>query len=105
MQHQALATGRPVISVNYGGVQEFFNKDIGYPLDFEMVPADRFYANCGLWANPSQTSLVRRMRQVYRDRAEAAERGKLGAQQVEGLSWHASNRHLAEVLEAIGVFS
>jgi glycosyltransferase involved in cell wall biosynthesis/ADP-heptose:LPS heptosyltransferase len=104
MQHQALATGRPIISVNYGGVQEFFNKDIGYPLDFELVPADKFYANCGLWAWPSDASLVQRMRQVYENRAEAEEKGRLGARQVCKLSWQASNRQLAQVLGDVGIF-
>jgi len=103
MQHQAMATGRPIISVDYGGVKEFFSKDTGYPLDYKLVPADKFYANCGVWAEPSLESLIEQMRNVYQDRKKAELLGRLSSKQVSGLSWRASNQQLAQVLRHIGM--
>jgi glycosyltransferase involved in cell wall biosynthesis len=102
MQHQALATGRPLISIHYGGVKEFFDESMGYPVDYSLAPAEGHYAGCGLWARPSQDSLVARMRQVYRNRKEAVELGRNGARAVAGLSWQASNSKLVEILKQVG---
>jgi glycosyltransferase involved in cell wall biosynthesis/ADP-heptose:LPS heptosyltransferase len=105
MQHQALATGRPLISIEYGGVREFFNKDVGYPVDYTLVSAENVYRDCGLWAELSHQSLVERMRQVYQDREEAAALGKRGAKEVSTLSWQSSNLKLLEILTQVGMFS
>jgi glycosyltransferase involved in cell wall biosynthesis len=105
MQHQALATGRPLISIEYGGVKEFFNKGVGYPVNYTLIPAEKFYRDCGLWAELSHESLVERMRQVYQDREEAAALGKRGAKEVSTLSWQSSNLKLLEILNQVGMFS
>ncbi len=103
MQHQALATGRPVVSVEYGGITEFFGPDVGYPVDYKLVPADSYYQGCGLWAEPSHDSLVDRMRQIYENRFEARKLGDAGASKVAPLSWRASNEKLIEILHRIGM--
>jgi glycosyltransferase involved in cell wall biosynthesis len=103
MQHQALATGRPVISIVYGGVKEFFNREVGYPLDYKLVPAEKLYAGCGSWAEPVQESLIENMRRVYRDREEAAKLGERGSQRASQFPWHRSNQELIKVLKQCGV--
>jgi glycosyltransferase involved in cell wall biosynthesis/ADP-heptose:LPS heptosyltransferase len=102
MQQQALATGRPLISVEYGGVKEFFSKDVGYPLRYKLVPAQNVYSNCGVWAEPSIESIVERMREVYKNRERAIELGKKGAIAVKQLSWQSSNSKLLDLLVKIG---
>lgn len=47
MQHQSLAVGRPIVSIRYGGVAEFFTEEMGYPVDFKLVPGYDFYSGCG----------------------------------------------------------
>lgn len=104
MQHQALATGRPIISINYGGVKEFFDKEFGYPIDFKLVPANGHYAECGLWAEPIQDSLIANMRHVYYNQSEAAVLGKRAAQSVSQFSWGKSNLNLLRILHHVGMF-
>jgi glycosyltransferase involved in cell wall biosynthesis len=102
MQHQALAVGRPLIGVKFGGVTEFFSEEMGYTVDFRLVPADGFYSGCGFWADPDEEHLIELMRQVYADRANASERGRRGAESVGGHSWAKSNYLLVENIKEIG---
>jgi glycosyltransferase involved in cell wall biosynthesis len=95
MQHQALATGRPLITVEYGGVKEYFQREFGYSVDYTLVPARDYYRDSGYWAEPIHESLVQHMRQVYRNRNEAAARGELAARAVA--------EALLRVLENVGM--
>lgn len=100
-QHQALATGRPIISVQYGGVEEYFNKTMGYPLQHKLVAADGLYKDCGLWAEPDLESVAERMLQVYRCREEARLLGSQGSASMSELSWQNSNQKLLEILREL----
>ncbi len=102
MQHQALAVGRPIISVKYGGVAEFFNSELGYPINFTLVEADGLYAQSGIWAQPDWEHMIELMRQVYLDQIEACERGKRGAKSVSKYTWHNSNVLLVKTLKEAG---
>ncbi len=51
MQHQSMSMGRPVASVKFGGVTEFFDERVGYALPFTLEPAKLAYAGCGHWAD------------------------------------------------------
>jgi glycosyltransferase involved in cell wall biosynthesis len=104
MQHQALATGRPLISINYGGVKEFFNEAFGYATDYKLVPANGHYSDCGLWAEPNQDSLIANMRYVYNHQNEARILGEKAAKSVSQLSWSKSNQSLLKILHDIGMF-
>lgn len=99
-QHQALACGRPLISVRYGGVSEFFDRQCGYPVEYTLHPAEGVYE--GLWAYPSTDDLIAQMRRVYLNQQEAIEKGMVGAENVKGLSWDNSCLDLAAVLEEFG---
>lgn len=103
MQHEAMATGRPVIAVPFGGIAEFFDESVGYPVDFDLKPAENHYQNGGLWAVPKPDSLVDRMREVYGNRGlekalRASERGMK-------LNWDNSNKALDQVLRKIGFYT
>jgi glycosyltransferase involved in cell wall biosynthesis len=103
MQHEAMATGRPVIAVPFGGITEFYDESVGYPVDFDLKPAENHYQNGGLWAVPKPDSLVDRMREVYGHRGlekalRASERGMK-------LNWDNSNKALDQVLRKIGFYT
>jgi glycosyltransferase involved in cell wall biosynthesis len=103
MQHQAMATGRPVIGVRFGGTGEFFNERIGYPLNFQLAPAEDLYTACGLWAEPDERHLIYLLRQVYSNRKDAQKRGKIAAGVAAKYSWSESSRKLHAVLKTIGM--
>ncbi|MDB6121943.1 MAG: hypothetical protein JWQ71_936 [Pedosphaera sp.] len=103
LQHQALASGRPLISVQYGGVAEFFRPEMGYPLDFKIVPASNLYTGCGDWAEPDEESLIQNMRAVFKNRDEAKLKGHKGALAVQSLTWKKSNQALKKVLQEVGM--
>lgn len=95
-QHEAMATGRSVIAVPFGGITEFFDESVGYPVDFTLQPSTNHYENGGLWAVPVESSLIDRMREVYNVRRsdkdlKASERGM-------SLDWTNSNKLLEEQL-------
>jgi glycosyltransferase involved in cell wall biosynthesis len=103
MQHQALASGRPIISVRFGGTAEFFTERLGYALNFRLVPAEDLYTGCGLWAEPDEEHLISLMLQVYRNRKQARELGINAARSASRLSWVDSSRKLQRVLQTIGM--
>lgn len=66
-QHEAMAIGRPVAGVAFGGVTEFFNADNSYALSYNLVPGEGVYHGCGLYAVPTvkgMTESMRRARQL-----------------------------------------
>jgi glycosyltransferase involved in cell wall biosynthesis/ADP-heptose:LPS heptosyltransferase len=105
MPHQALAVGRPVLSAIYGGVAEYLNEEMGYPLDFQLAPARGFYAGLGLWAECDPASLVSRMRRVFENRQEAADKGRYGSQSVSKLTWERSSELLVKTMRNIGMIT
>ena len=103
MQHEAMATGRQGIAVPFGGITEYYDESVGYPVDFDLRPAENHYQNGGLWAVPKPDSLVDRMREVYGNRGlekalRASERGMK-------LNWDNSNKALDQVLRKIGFYT
>jgi glycosyltransferase involved in cell wall biosynthesis len=104
MQHQALATGRPIISARYGGVAEFFSADVGYEVSHTVQAAEGRFDGCGEWAEPNPREIVAAMRRVYEDRAEAQRLGRAGAKKLQRSSWRRANAALAKHLRALGVW-
>lgn len=105
MQHQAMACGRPIISVAFGGVTEFFDEKVGYPIKFNLIPAQGRYEGCGEWAEPDEKQLIKSMRRVYKKREEARQLGKLSARRVKALTWKNSSREMVDILRNIGVLN
>ena len=103
MQQQAMAVGRPLMSVKYGGVGAFFVDGTGYPINFSLTEADGFYAGCGLWANPHESHVIELMRRVYADRDEARILGERASFAVSPFTWESSNRVLATHLQEFGM--
>lgn len=102
MQHEAMATGRAVIAVPFGGITEFFDDSVGYPVDFGLERAEGHYDNGGLWAKPKMDSLVDRMREVYDKRR--SERELKASERGMKLSWDNSNAILEKTLIKAGFY-
>lgn len=102
MQHEAMATGRAVIAVPFGGITEFFDDSVGYPVDFTLEPAGEHYRNGGLWAKPKLDSLVDCMRYVYDTRRNAKELA--ASERAMNLSWGHSNKILDQTLVKAGFY-
>ena len=75
---EAMACGLPVISTAWSAQTEFFNEDVGYPIEIRrLIPA---VAKCPYyegfeWADPDVDSLASLMRHVYENRDEARAKG------------------------------
>lgn len=103
MLHQALAVGRPVISALHGGVTEFFTEEFGYPVRFQLAPAQGFYEGYGAWAEVELEDVIEQMRSVFHDRMGAREKGLKGSQYVSRLTWNNSNIKLLNIMKDIGM--
>lgn len=102
MQHQAMAVGRPVIACCFGGLREFFDKEVGYCVRYSLQPPDERYSQLGLWAEPDMDSLVEQMRRVYEDRKEAVQLGASASARAHEFTWSVANRSLEQVLRQVG---
>lgn len=105
MQHQALATGRPLISVNFGGIAEFFTAEMGYQVNFRLMPAEGLYSGCGLWADADEGHMIDLMRHVYRNRDEARVCGEKAAVSTGKYAWKKSSEALVQALKEIGMLA
>jgi glycosyltransferase involved in cell wall biosynthesis len=85
---ELMATGIPVIVTGWSGPLEYMNEEIGWILDYKMVPADIFSNEiykeyCGDWAEPSIDDLVDKMRYAYNHQDEVKEKGKKAEEYVK----------------------
>ncbi len=82
---EAMACGKPVIAPLWGGVTEYLNEQVGYPVKVKgTVPA---VAKCPYykgfnWADPDSEHLSFLLREVYENREEAARKGANAAKLV-----------------------
>jgi glycosyltransferase involved in cell wall biosynthesis len=98
---EAMACGRPVISTSYSAVTEYFDAQVGYPVEHHLIPADGDVYH-GHWGQPDDAALMRALRAVYEDDAEAKRRGGRAAARARGLTWKEAGRKLVEVLREQG---
>ena len=102
---EAMATGMPAIVTNWSGPCEYMNSDVGWLLDYTLVPAKDFTETvykeeCGNWAEPSFDQLVQIMRYAYEHRDEVKQKGKAAAKYVrENWTWKKKIPMFHEALE------
>lgn len=104
MQQQAMACGKPVIASAYGGLCEFFDQTVGYPVRYSIVPAQGRYEGLGCWCEPDLYHMADQMRRVYEDRNEARRLGLLSRARSLEYTWEHSNRRLEAILKELGAF-
>lgn len=111
MQHQAIATGRPLISIQWGGVAEFFGDHSGLVVKHRLEPARAAYEGQGDWAVPDFDSLCDSMKAMVgylRTRNPETFPGVIGdgVRQIastiaRNFSWADSNLALSKIVDAI----
>ncbi|PKQ28956.1 MAG: glycosyl transferase [Candidatus Anoxymicrobium japonicum] len=104
---EAMACGLPTISTSWSAQTEFFNDDVGYPINIKgLIPA---VAKCPYydgfeWADPDVDHLASLMRRVYDNRKEARAKGlRASIQAREKWTWlDAARRIKARLCEISG---
>lgn len=100
MQQQAMGCGRPVIAAIYGGLSEFMDQSVGYPVDYTEVPAEEIWTGHGNWCQPDEGDFSHQMRQVYKHREVAEELGWKASQRASEFPWKRSCAMLADIVES-----
>ena len=80
---EALACGKPLISVFYSGETEYFKPGKnGYRIEHTTEKANDVFYKCGNWAQLNMHSLIEQLRFVYNNRVDAFLMGLQGRQSV-----------------------
>lgn len=87
MPHQAMTVGRPVIAPIYGGLTEFLDGDVAFPVEFNIENADTAYKGHGQWAVPVMDSLIHQMRECYHNPSCVLEKAERAHERAIHYSW------------------
>ena len=94
---EAMACGVPLISSTFGGVGAFFDGRVGYEVRFRPAGAwNAVYR--GTWSEPDGDDIVRHMRRVARNLAEAGTLGASAAARAARYRWEDTTRKLVIAL-------
>jgi hypothetical protein len=100
---QAMAIGRPVIAAEYGGQAEYFDVSVGWPVDYEVVPATGWYSGRGNWAVLSIASMAEQMRRSFFAPAILQEKGQAASARAQQFSRQRSGKELVAALQSAGI--
>lgn len=99
---EAMASGTPVIALNYGGVLDFINEENGYLVDVgrSFIARDMIEYTGDRFFEPDIKKLRSIMRHVFENREEALEKGLRGRRDCEkNYSWDRSAVEIARIIE------
>jgi hypothetical protein len=94
---QAMNQEKPVISIAYGGVAEFFNEHNGIVVGHHLVPARDNWAGLGHWAEADDGALIKAMRWIEQ-RGNSGDISWKGWNSVKRLTWERHANLVAELL-------
>jgi glycosyltransferase involved in cell wall biosynthesis len=99
---EAMGRGKPVIATGYSGNMDFTNEENSYLVNYSLVPIGPHhepYPSTQKWADPDLEHAARLLRHVYENRAEAAAKGRRGAEVIaQRYSIDSCSRFLVERL-------
>jgi glycosyltransferase involved in cell wall biosynthesis len=101
------AFSKPIIVTGFGGVTEYAKPDNSYLVDYQLTPVSGmwwtpWYKGDQLWAQPSVLDGANKMRHVFNNREEAADKGKLLGKYIkEEFNFEVIGQRLIKELEDI----
>ncbi len=94
-----MSTGGTVIATNWGGHTQWLSSTVGYPLNYTLAPIDAGHPQCRN-ARADKEHLKALMLRVYRNRAEARERGLTASKLIPDMcSWTSVIRRFTDKLD------
>ena len=100
---EAMATGCPCIATQVTGVEEYFDKTVGYPLKFSMIEQNlENYKISAKGAVVDTKDLIEKMVYVMMRYKEAYEKGKRASERIHSkFTWDKSAFRLYEILKGV----
>ena len=102
---EAMACGTPVVATRYGGVTDFLDSDVGFPVRYDRVELERDegpYPAGATWAEPDVDHAAEQMRRVFENRDEAARRAERARSRVaRDFSYEVVGEKLKRLLAAL----
>jgi glycosyltransferase involved in cell wall biosynthesis len=98
-QQESMSMGRPIISINCGGVTEFFSEENGYPINHTTVTAEGVYTGMGYYFRPEVASMAAQMRRAYENRKEIVSKGLLASKSARRFSIEHSAKTLVSIFK------
>lgn len=105
MQHQAMATGRPIISTRYGGLAEFVTAKNSFVISHGYSKPDSFYTGLGHWSEPSVSEMVDKMKYVYHNHNAVQDKALLSTDSVKVYSRKNTMTQLIPILENYAIIN
>jgi glycosyltransferase involved in cell wall biosynthesis len=99
---EAMACGRPLISTKYSSVTEYFDEEVGYKCDHQIIPASGG-AYSGHWAKPSEESVIEQMKKAYANPLEIRYKGNQAFLRARQFTWKTTGEKLVTLLVDQGV--
>lgn len=90
--HQAMAIGRPVISLAFGGMTEYFHHGNGFVVPHQLVEAKEGWV--GLWAIEESKTMQETLRDLAAKPELAAAMGHIAHESVKDMTW---SKHCAGI--------
>jgi len=100
MQHESMMVGRPVMSINYGGITEFFNPEVGIELEYQEELAKGMYLSTnGFWASAKKEDIIEKFRYCYNNQSVIRNKGLLSYDKVKLLTEENTMNAIFEVFD------
>lgn len=102
---EAMATGLPCISTNYSGITDFFNRDVGYPIGYNInigeFDSPMFGKKPIRVAYPDMSEMAKAMIYVFENYKKALEKGWRASYHIKkNFTWEQSAEKLYKVLDS-----
>ena len=101
--HNAMATGRPVIGTNYSARCEYFKFGNHIPIGYKIAPAKDQYQGMGHWAMPDRSDAIEAMRWAFNNPLKCQEIGLKAHESVKHLTWERFTKRVLFLLKKHGV--
>lgn len=110
---EALSSGIPCISTNWGGQIDFLNEGNSFLVDYELKPTDynnghhvapnfaHVFTHEMEWAEPSLSDLRKKMRYAYEHQEEVKAKGKQGRKDMKEMSWEIGAKVIKQAVEDV----